>query len=310
MKSKDIVKVIVLAVVLMLLVNPGWIPFFDGATQQSITASLQNAFGGLMGGTGMLTLANIIAALAVVALMWLVCIVVCGILETMAKKGKQRRSMAGLFTSLTKFVCVITGGVWALGILGVNLAGVFASLGIASLIIGFGAQSLIEDAISGIFIIFEGQYNVGDIIVLDEFRGTVKNIGVRTTSIEDDGGNLKVVNNSDIRNLQNRSLNRSIAVCDIGITYGARIEEVEKVILAALPEMYERNKDVFLAAPVYKGVESLADSAVVLRVVVDATEANFFAARRCLNREMKILFDDNGIEIPFPQLVIYKGENE
>lgn len=310
MKGKNVVKGIVLAVVLILLVNPGWIPFFDGATKQSITAALQSAFGGLLGGTGMLTLPNVIAALAVVALMWLVCLIVCGALEAMAKKGKQRRSMAGLFTSLTKFLCVIAGGVWALGILGVNLAGVFASLGIASLIIGFGAQSLIEDAISGIFIIFEGQYNIGDIIVLDEFRGTVKNIGIRTTCVEDEGGNLKIVNNSDIRNLQNRSLNRSIAVCDIGITYGARVEDVEKVILAALPEMYERNKDVFLAAPVYKGVESLADSAVVLRVVVDATEANFFPARRRLNREMKILFDDHGIEIPFPQLVIYKGENE
>ncbi|MBQ1931278.1 MAG: mechanosensitive ion channel, partial [Lachnospiraceae bacterium] len=300
---------IVLAVALMLLVNPGWIPFFDGATKQSIAASLQSAFGGLMGGTGMLTLANIIAALAVVALMWLACIVVCSILEAMAKKGKQRKSMAGLFTSLTKFICVIAGGVWALGILGVNLAGVFASLGIASLIIGFGAQSLIEDAISGVFIIFEGQYNIGDIIVLDEFRGTVKNIGIRTTCIEDDGGNLKIVNNSDIRNLQNRSLNRSIAVCDIGITYEARVEDVEKVILANLPAMYEKNKDVFLAAPVYKGVESLADSAVVLRVVVDATEANFFAARRRLNREMKILFDDNGIEIPFNQIVVHQAEN-
>ena len=300
---------IVLAVALMLLVNPGWIPFFDGATKQSITASLQSAFGGLMGGTGMLTLANIIAALAVVALMWLACIVVCSILEAMAKKGKQRKSMAGLFTSLTKFICVIAGGVWALGILGVNLAGVFASLGIASLIIGFGAQSLIEDAISGVFIIFEGQYNIGDIIVLDEFRGTVKNIGIRTTCIEDDGGNLKIVNNSDIRNLQNRSWNRSIAVCDIGITYEARVEDVEKVILANLPAMYEKNKDVFLAAPVYKGVESLADSAVVLRVVVDATEANFFAARRRLNREMKILFDDNGIEIPFNQIVMHQAEN-
>ena len=309
MKGKNIIKMIVLAVVLILLVNPGWIPFFDGATKQSITASLQSAFGGLMGGTGMLTLANIIAALAVVALVWLVCIVVCSILETMAKKGKQRKSMAGLFTSLTKFICVIAGGVWALGILGVNLAGVFASLGIASLIIGFGAQSLIEDAISGVFIIFEGQYNIGDIIVLDEFRGTVKNIGIRTTCIEDDGGNLKIVNNSDIRNLQNRSLNRSIAVCDIGITYEARVEDVEKVILANLPAMYEKNKDVFLAAPVYKGVESLADSAVVLRVVVDATEANFFAARRRLNREMKILFDDNGIEIPFNQIVMHQAEN-
>ena len=76
MKGKNVVKGIVLAVVLILLVNPGWIPFFDGATKQSITAALQSAFGGLLGGTGMLTLPNVIAALAVVALMWLVCLIV------------------------------------------------------------------------------------------------------------------------------------------------------------------------------------------------------------------------------------------
>ena len=189
-----------------------------------------------------------------------------------------------------------------------NVAGIFASLGIASLIVGFGAQSLIEDMISGVFIIFEGQYHVGDIIVLDEFRGCVRNIGIRTTSIEDDGGNFKIVNNSDIRNLQNRSINRSIATTELSISYDADIPTVENVILEALPEMFERNQDVWLSVPRYIGVDSLGESSVVLKFIVEVNEQNFFNARRRLNRELKILMDKNNIEIPFNQIVVHQAD--
>ena len=306
--TKRLILIVVLAALMLLLVNPGWNPLLDETTKTAISAQVQDTFGGLLGGTGMLTPARIICAVAAAALVWLVCILLCWALELLALKGKHRRSMAGLFISFVKFISAIVGLVWALSILGVNLAGIFASLGIASLIIGFGAQSLIEDAITGIFIIFEGQYNVGDIIVLDEFRGTVRNIGIRTTTIEDDGGNMKIVNNSDIRNLQNRSNNTSLAVSDVGISYDARIEDVEKIILEAIPEIYERNKHLFVAAPRYMGVQELGESSVVLRLVVDCEEEKFFAARRALNRELKILFDDKGVEIPFNQLVIHQGK--
>ena len=104
MKGKNVVKMIVLAVVVLLLVNPGWIPFFDGATKQSITASLQKAFGGLMGGTGMLTPARLICAAAVVLLVWLVCDLLIMLLTFFADKKQSSRSMAGLFISLIKFV--------------------------------------------------------------------------------------------------------------------------------------------------------------------------------------------------------------
>jgi small conductance mechanosensitive channel len=196
------------------------------------------------------------------------------------------------------------GLVWALSVLGVDLVGIFASLGIVSLIIGFGAQSLIEDAITGVFIIFEGQYHVGDIVVLDEFRGTVQNIGIRTTRIIDDGGNVKIVNNSDIRNIQNRSRADSVAVSDLSIAYECDIREVEAIIAAELPGMFERHPDVFLECPQYKGVQAMGDSAVVLRFIVKATEPNFYAAFRALNRELKLMCDKHGIEIPFNQLVV------
>ena len=305
---KKLILLVVLAALLVLLANPGWMPWLDAGQKLAVTEQLQATFGGLFGGVGALTPARLISAAVVALIMWVLCIVICWLLELLAKKGKQRRTISGLFTSLTKFWCVIIGAVWVLGTLGVNIAGIFASLGVASLIIGFGAQSLIEDAVTGIFIIFEGQYNIGDIIVLDDFRGVVKNIGIRTTSIEDAGGNLKIVNNSDIRNMQNRSRNKSVAVVDLCISYDADIPAVEEILLAALPEIFEQHKDIFLKAPTYAGVEALADSAVVLRFAVDTTEENFFKARRTLTRDLKIVMDKNNLEIPFNQVVVHQGK--
>ena len=256
-----------------------------------------------------LTIAKILAAIGVLALTYLVCWLLRLLLSAFSR-GARSRTVNELLGNIVTYVGVILGAVWALTILGLNPTAAFASLGIVTLIIGFAAQRLIEDVISGLFIVLEGQYNVGDIIILDDFRGTVKRIGVRTTTVVDPGGNYKVVNNSDIRNFQNRSKAMSLAVSEIGITYGEDIPRAEAIIKEALPGMFERNKDVFEAAPDYMGVEELADSAVVLRFTVACKEQNVFVARRRLNRELRILFAEKNIEIPFPQITVWKGEQE
>ena len=307
--KKKLIQTVVILVLLAFLLVPAINPFLDDAAEAAVAAQIQDTFGGLLGGTGMLTPANLICAAAVVLLVWLVCDLVILALTSFADKQRNSRSMVGLFVSMIKFLGCIVAAVWSLGILGVNLAGIFASLGIASLIIGFGAQSLIEDAVTGIFIIFEGQYPVGDIIVLDGFRGTVKKIGIRTTCIEDTGGNLKIVNNSDIRNVQNRSKKASVAVCDLSISYDADIREVEKVIDATLPKLHAKYSDLFLAAPQYKGVESLGESSVILRIIADVKEEDFYLGYRTLNREMKLMCDQHGIEIPFNQIVVHQAQN-
>lgn len=307
--KKKLIQTVVILVLLAFLLVPAINPFLDDAAEAAVAARIQDTFGGLLGGTGMLTPANLICAAAVVLLVWLVCDLVILALTSFADKQRNSRSMVGLFVSMIKFLGCIVAAVWSLGILGVNLAGIFASLGIASLIIGFGAQSLIEDAVTGIFIIFEGQYHVGDIIVLDGFRGTVKKIGIRTTCIEDTGGNLKIVNNSDIRNVQNRSKKSSVAVCDLSISYDADIREVEKVIDATLPKLHAKYSDLFLAAPQYKGVESLGESSVILRIIADVKEEDFYLGYRTLNREMKLMCDQHGIEIPFNQIVVHQAQN-
>ena len=203
MKKNGIIKIVLLAAILLLLLNPAIIPFFDASTKAAISSQLRSNFGALAGSNSasVLSWPNIITALVVIILMWLVATVICRVLQKTCMKGGRKETVGGLMMSITKYAAVLITVVWVLGIFGVNLAGIFASLGILSLIVGFGAQSLIEDTITGIFIIFEGHYNVGDIIILDDFRGEVKKIGVRTTVIEDTGHNLKIVNNSDIRNI-------------------------------------------------------------------------------------------------------------
>ncbi|MEG1322335.1 MAG: mechanosensitive ion channel family protein, partial [Ruthenibacterium sp.] len=169
---------------------------------------------------------------------------------------------------------------------------------------------LIGDIITGIFIIFEGQYNIGDIIILDGFRGTVKEIGIRTTRLLDAGGNVKIVNNSDVRNMQNLSHNLSVVLCDIGISYDADLLRVEDVITAALPAITRASDGLFPQPIVYLGVEELAPSAVVLRVMGSVQEADIFVAQRYLNRAMKLLFDANNIDIPYPQLTVHEKTQE
>ena len=155
--------------------------------------------------------------------------------------------------------------------------------------------------------VFEEKYSIGDIIILDDFRGTVKDIGVRTTTIEDAGKNLKVVNNSDIRNFQNRSRNTSVASCEVSVSYETDLENLERLLSEKLPAMYEAHPDLYLAAPQYLGVTQLADSGVQIKLIVETKEENVFAAQRMLTRDIRILFADAGVDIPFPQVVVHKA---
>ena len=230
-----------------------------------------------------------------------------GVLALLLKLPKETRArtVCSLTRSILSYAAVLLSVYFGLRALGVDVTASLASVGVVTLIIGFGAQSLIEDVLTGIFLIAEGRYNVGDILVLDDFRGKVVDISVRTTTIEDAGGNHKIINNSEIRNFQNRSQKTSLAVSTVSVGYDADLRAVEAVIADALPAMFEENRAVFLDVPQYIGVEELGESGGVLKFIVSATEENVFAARRALNRSLKLLFDEKGIDIPYPQLTVH-----
>ena len=142
--------------------------------------------------------------------------------------------------------------------------------------------------------------------MLDDFRGIVRAVGVRTTTIEDTGGNLKVVNNSDIRNFQNRSKKLSLAVCDVDVAYDTDLRRLEALLDRALPEMFAEHGDLYRKVPEYMGVETLAESGMTLRFTVPCKEVNIFRVRRQFNRDIRILFAENNVEIPFPQVDVHQ----
>ena len=248
------------------------------------------------------------AALAImIAICWMVNAVIQFICSNLVFKDRNAETLKGLVGNIFKYAIVIYAILYGLSIMGVNTAALVASLGIMSLIIGFGAQSLIEDVITGLFIILEGQYHVGDIVTIDGFRGTVTSIGIRTTQITDLGGNIKVINNSDIRTLVNLSEVKSLATATVSVAYDADLYAAEMTIrktAEALPSMYP---EVFPTAPEYLGVEELNSSSVDLRVAASVDEAQIYVARRLMNREFKLALDAAGIEIPFQQIVVHEA---
>ena len=303
--TKTYVGIVVVAILALLLANPGWLPLPEGL-KTAVAETEKNHL--LFQNDLHTTLAQLITLVLALALVWLIYQVLKLILQAVGKRGGRAQTVTNLISGLMKYVAVIAAVVWGLSILGVNATAVLAGVGIVGLILGFGAQSLIEDIITGAFIIFENQYSVGDIIILDDFRGTVRSIGVRTTVIEDAGGNLKVVNNSDIRNFQNRSRNNSVALCLVSVAYSTDLRKLEALLKEAHPKLKEEHPDLYLTAPGYLGVDALADSGINLKFAVDVTEQNVFGAQRVLARDLKILFDENGVEIPFPQVVVHQAD--
>ncbi|HNZ63833.1 MAG TPA: mechanosensitive ion channel family protein, partial [Bacillota bacterium] len=235
----------------------------------------------------------IVALLKTLGIIWAVYFLITIFCTLIGKKGKRAGTVAVMIQSICAYAAVILSVFLGLKAIGADLTTTLATVGVITLIIGFGAQSLIEDVITGIFLIAEGKYDIGDTIVLDDFRGKVIDVGMRTTTIEDAGGNRKIVNNSDIRNFQNRSQVDSIAVSTIAIGYGQNLEEFEEVIARELPLIYEDHKDLFEEPPKYLGIDAFQDSGILTKFIVRTKEQNIFAAKRELNRQLKLIFDKN-----------------
>ena len=243
----------------------------------------------------------IVMAAAVIAVVSLITM----LLSLPDPKNHRTRSLLSIVSSMLKYIAGIVILCWGLSIIGVNVSTIVASVGIIALIVGFSAESLIADVVTGAFMIVENQYNVGDIVEVDGFRGKVTNIGIRTTSITDTGDNVKIINNSAMRNILNRYDKLSRSVSDISIPYETDIEELEKQIPELVKSMYENHKDVMQDIPKYLGIQQLADSSIVLRFVVDVKEKDIFSCTRIMNHDLLLGLRKLGVECPFPQMDVH-----
>lgn len=245
----------------------------------------------------------------IILFVWILIKVTHWIFSLLLTEKQVQSAGIHLLQSFLKYVYIGIGGIFMLTAWGVETGTLLLSLGLLGLVVSFGAQGLIEDLISGLFIILEKQFEVGDIVYLDGFRGEVLAINLRTTKFLDPINNdVKYISNSEISTVLNLSQKPSIGFCEMSIEYGSDLQKIEQICLDFLPSLkakYKEIKDV----PKYYGVSALADSAVILKFGASCNEKDKFGVSRILNRELKLLFDQNKINIPFPQVVLHKSEN-
>ena len=219
------------------------------------------------------------------------------------KANNKVKTVTRLIGSTIKYACALVWLFMALTIWGVDTTTLLVSAGIIALIIGLGAQSLISDIIAGINIVFEGEYQVGDIVYIDGFRGTIEEIGLTLTKIIDPTGNRKCINNSKISTVVNLSSDDSLAIVDFSIEYSEDLRKVEAIFEAHKEEIRKAIPEL-LETPRYLGVNNLGSSSVDLRFVALVGEDDRFVAQRALTRALYLMFADNGVYVPYNQLVL------
>lgn len=220
---------------------------------------------------------------------------------------RREQTLLKLLENALSYVIYFSAILSILSEFNVDVRGVLASAGVIGLAVGFGAQSLVKDIISGFFIIFEDQFSVGDYVQVGDALGTVAEIGLRTTKIAAYGGEIYIVPNGNITEVVNYSINNGLAIMDIRVDYHTDIKKAENLIesfIANLSDEYEE----LVAPPTLIGVQDLSANEIVFRVTAETLPAYQWAFGRRFRKDLKLFLDDAGIEIPYPKMAYQKVE--
>jgi moderate conductance mechanosensitive channel len=188
---------------------------------------------------------------------------------------------------------------------GIDTSAILASAGVLGLAVGFGAQNLVRDFISGFFIYFDGLIQTGDVITTGSITGAVEKIDLRNTMIREYSGKLWSIPNGDIRSLGNLNRDWSRAVVEVGLAYEQPVAKGMGVLQEIADKWAADNEDICLEKPEVQAVLALGDSSVNIRVIAKVKPMQHWAAERELRRRIKDTFDEQGVEIPFPRQLIY-----
>jgi small-conductance mechanosensitive channel len=221
---------------------------------------------------------------------------------------KRSKTLTSLIHNIIVNVIFFIAILLILGELGFNLGPLLAGAGVLGLAIGFGAQNLVRDVITGFFIVYEDQFAVGDFIATGKFTGTVQEIGLRITKIKEWTGQIHIIPNGSITDVTNFSKENSVAVLDIGVAYEENISRVEETLVALLKEYYPTDENI-VAEPTVMGVQNLGASDVVVRVAAECLPMMHYGVARKLRKAIKDRFDETGIEIPYPRMVTLRRED-
>ena len=252
---------------------------------------------------------TIVRSLIYIVIIYSICKLIRFIFKLQMKKNHRSKTIFTLLDGFTKYACAIIIILLILKSFGVDTTALVASVGVLTLIVGLGAQSLIADIIAGIFIIFENEYNAGEIISVDGFRGTVLEIGIRSTKVIDAAGNIKIINNSNIGDIVNLSRELSLAVVDLDFPYDVPVDLVENILKNNFKLMKENIKGI-IDGPFYKGICNYKDSNVTLKIVAQCKEEDRFQVERDLMREYRRILLENNIDMSYQQVVINYAESK
>ena len=225
--------------------------------------------------------------------------------------GKRKRAitLAIMINSVIRYIILIIGLLIILSIWGVNVTSLLVGAGIVTLAISLGAQKMVGDVINGLFIVFENYYDIDDIVEINGFKGKVIDISLRSTKLINWKNEVHVVANSEVLQVTNFSLNPSIGVLKINVAYKENLDFVLQVLNDNL-FIIKKDFPQVIEGPNVLGVSNLGESGIEILITVKTESEQHYAVLRALQKYIKGLFDKNGIEIPFNQIVVHNGDKQ
>lgn len=229
----------------------------------------------------------------------------------LSKEAERKRedTLIRIFSTSAGILLWVLVGLMMLSELGFAVGPLLAAAGVAGIAFGFGGQYLIRDLISGLFIIMENQYRIGDVVCFDTTCGLVEDISLRMTTLRDLDGVVHHVPHGEVKQVSNMSKNFSRVNLNVGIAYNSDLEQVISVVNRVGKELAEDPdwKDMIIAPPQFLRVDDFGDSAIVIKILGDTQPIKQWDVTGELRKRLKIAFDKESIDIPFPQRVIHQA---
>lgn len=221
----------------------------------------------------------------------------------------RMRTLAGLLKSVMRYLVYFIAVVVMLETLGLKTSSILAAAGIGGLAVGFGAQSLVKDVISGFFIIFEDYFQIGDYVETAGVSGIVEEMGFRTTKLRDFGGQLHIIPNGEITRVTNHSRGHLRATVNVRVSYEEDLDRVLKVLEEVAEEVRQKRDDI-VEGPTVLGVSDFGPSEAVITVWAKTLPMQQWSVERELRKAIKERFDKEGIEIPYPRMVVLDNKGK
>lgn len=250
---------------------------------------------------------EVIGPISIVVGFSIVYLIFSHIIKKVLKKGnKRKQTLISLITNLIKYFMIIIALLMILDIYGINTSALITSLGVVGLIGGLALQDILKDFLAGIAIITENQYEIGDIVTINGFKGEVLSLGIKTTKIKSYDGDVKFISNGSITEVINHTITNSLAIINLSISYDENISKVEKVLNDLFKKLSTEIPDLTDEIKLL-GVEDLGSSAVIFKIIAETKPMKHYDVARKLRKEIKDELNKQNIVIPYDQLVVHNG---